>query len=275
MTTSPLRPIRALLRAAWAIFNQHFPILFGITAIGTVPQLLLNTSTGSPEEFNGTVAAAGFLGFLLVIFLSVWMTASIYYFLVKKPATKNPFNIYGQAVGYVRRFFTTGMLQGLIIFGIGLVAFIPTVLLFGLNLSSIFASREDLISTDHLVTLITAAVVAGIIVLVPVLYLTIRWQFSPLMIITTDSKNWSAMQRSAQLVRGRWWTVFARLLGLGLICLAVIIAVQIVAAPMGNSNLANAIESVITSLLIGPFIICYEIEVFSDLRGSTTSLQPT
>ncbi len=270
MTTSSLRPIRALLRAAWAVYNKYFPTLLGITAIGTLPQLLLNIPPGSPAEFDGAVAAAGFFGFLLIIFLSVWMTASIYYYLVNQPTVTNPFVVYRQSISYVRRFFTTGLLQGIIIFGIGLVALIPTFLLFGLSVSSMFSSDAALLNGDRFTTLIIAIMVACIIVIVPVLYLAVRWLFSSLMIMTEGKSNWVALRASAALVHGQWWGVFGRMLGLGLVCLGVVIAVQIVAAPLGDSNFANALESVITSLLIGPFVVCYEVEVFNDLRGSAT-----
>lgn len=110
---------------------------------------------------------------------------------------------------------------------------------------------------------------------IPGIYLAIRWVVASVTVILEDRGPTSALGRSAELVRGRWWPVFGVML-LGLIIQFVIGA--IVGAILGavifasdDPNSAGLLAvSAIIDLLIGiflqPFLAVLVTVIYFDLR---------
>jgi hypothetical protein len=67
------------------------------------------------------------------------------------------------------------------------------------------------------VALFTVAVAAGLVVLVvPGIWIAVRWYFGAQVVVIDGAGPVEALRRSAELVRGRWWSTFGALLLSGL-----------------------------------------------------------
>ncbi|GEM_PF-2850763 len=264
--TFQLRPTGRLIRAAWTVFNQHFPALAGIAVIGVIPDILLSLSGPANRDPNNLVTGWSFLAILVAIFVALWMATAIYYFLTKQPTTTNPFIVYRDSVHLVGRVFSTGALIGVLLFALVLVLAVPIIFFAGASVFKILTDAT--VSSGGLLNSGFAFLIGGLVMLVPILYLSVRWQFSTLLVVTDNIANWSAMKRSAALVRGRWWAVFGRFFLFGFLIGIVVAIISALLGPLAKTfpNGASILQSVMTNIIIGPMVACFTVQLFMDLR---------
>lgn len=120
------------------------------------------------------------------------------------------------------------------------------------------------------------AVFAGIIAfIVPGIYLLVRWAMVLPAMLVEDGRPFAALERSAELVRGRWWTVFGLLLA-GYLIPAVVAAV-VQQGILGLSGLATAprtpealvgqgVAQIIGTCISLPFTTAFLVLVYFELR---------
>lgn len=126
--------------------------------------------------------------------------------------------------------------------------------------------------------LVTVVVFIGLILLViPGLYLSIVFSFYMFALILDNARGWNAAEKSKQLVKGYWWSVFGRLIALGLI-LTVIMGILSIVIGMTGSNVAYAVFNLIITIVITPFGAAYSYLMYKslqDIKGkSGNSSQP-
>ena len=96
------------------------------------------------------------------------------------------------------------------------------------------------------------------------LYLLIRWLFVPQAVMIEDRRNWSALDASAGIVRGRWWRTLGIMLVVGLIELGPILLASITSlAP----PLAEAITTSVVAAAVLPFATSAQTLLFYDLKA--------
>lgn len=130
--------------------------------------------------------------------------------------------------------------------------------------------------------------VAGFVLLViPGIYLAIALTFSQIILVSQGTRGIAALQASRELVKGRWWPTFGRLLaggivfGLGIaVITSVVMAVLIMVAgpePFAQLETENAdpllngalslFQSIIQAAFV-PLVLLYQIKVFRALQKS-------
>lgn len=265
ISPSPLRSFGALFIIAWKTFNQYFQTLFGITLIGLLPQVVLSAPTTADAPMTPIMFALG----VIAIFLALWMSAALYYFVVKKPAEKNPLKIYGLVLRSIWRFFTTSLIEGILYFVIVLTIAILGFFILGFNSASLLSGNPATNFSENTIAFVLTAIIVLFVALIPIIWLSIRWQFSSLLVITDGIANFAALRQSAQLVKGRWWSIFGRMFLFGISTLGYFIVVGIITSLFGENVVVWGLQTLLTGLVTGPLFICFEVELFSDLRPST------
>ena len=105
----------------------------------------------------------------------------------------------------------------------------------------------------------TLAVALGMVLLIiPGIWLAIRFAFAPWLIIVEEQAPYAAMRRSAELVKGFWWAVFGRLFLVGVIGFAVSFVLGMI----------PILGSIVAGLLIPPFLNACQLNVLESLRES-------
>jgi hypothetical protein len=102
---------------------------------------------------------------------------------------------------------------------------------------------------------ILAVVIGLILIIVPGIYLLVRFAFVPTAMIIEKSPLGAAFSRSSQLVAGNWWRVF----GYGLIVFILIAAVQAVANAIHGPGgiIAWVIEVAVQPFTYGMLTLLY------------------
>jgi len=119
------------------------------------------------------------------------------------------------------------------------------------------------------VLLAALGILLGAIVIVPGIYLFVRWYFVPQTVVLEGGHGASALRASGQLVEGSWW----RTLGLVLLVNVVAVAVAFVlgspfaaAAESADRALWALIGQILASALVQPFGGLYSTLLYFDLR---------
>jgi hypothetical protein len=60
-----------------------------------------------------------------------------------------------------------------------------------------------------------------LVLIVPGIYLAVRWYFGPQVVVADGERGPSALGRSGEIVEGQWWSTFGRLVVLSIVGLAV------------------------------------------------------
>lgn len=122
--------------------------------------------------------------------------------------------------------------------------------------------------------------VASLLLLLPGIYLYVAWVASIPALLLEDKRGFNALRRSFRLVRGSWWSTFARLL---VAFVLVAIAGFLIALPFGLAVLAsggslavtlvvNAITTTLSNLIGIPFIGAIVVLIYLDLRAQKEGL---
>ena len=121
------------------------------------------------------------------------------------------------------------------------------------------------------VMLAALGVAVGLLLLIlPGIYLAIRWYFVPQAVILERARGAQALERSAVLVKGSWWRVFAIGLVASLIAAAAVSALAIPAALLAEAADRAVIAlliSLLTDSLTAPFVAIVGTLLYFDLRA--------
>lgn len=95
-------------------------------------------------------------------------------------------------------------------------------------------------------------------------YFAVRWNFGPQAVMIEGTRNWSALDASALIVRGRWWRTLGVLALILLVALVPLIAVA--AATLLPTIAATTVASVGLALVL-PFVVGAQTLLYYDLRA--------
>lgn len=118
----------------------------------------------------------------------------------------------------------------------------------------------------------------GLVALViPGLYLAIRWFFVPQAVVVEGQRGMAPLVRSAQLTQGRWWRTFA-IVALGWVLAqipSVVLGLPLatLAHHTGREVYALAGES-LTQIVASPFVALLSTLLYYDLRARQTAYRP-
>jgi hypothetical protein len=119
------------------------------------------------------------------------------------------------------------------------------------------------------VLLAAAGVALGLLLIVPGIYLFVRWYFVPQAVVLEGARNAGALRASSRLVAGAWWRTFGLVL---LVNLLVVLVIALLGAPF--TALANGTDRAIWALsgqivvtsVTQPFIALFSTFLYYDLR---------
>jgi hypothetical protein len=129
------------------------------------------------------------------------------------------------------------------------------------------------------VALAAAGVVIGLVLILPGIWLAIRWYFTPQAVVVDGRRSASALARSAELVTGCWWRVFAIVIVANV---AAAIPASIVQIPFNvwadsvDSSALSLAGEVVGTALTAPFVSLMVTLLYFDLlsRRSLPSMVP-
>lgn len=142
-------------------------------------------------------------------------------------------------------------------------------------------------ASDHLGPLIILALLSGVLLalgyvllVIPGIYLTVVWSVAVPVLVFERIGPLAALNRSPQLVTGRWWATFAVLLvGVALIvALSFVIGVILSAIASSNSVtvvlLLSGISRAVSALVTYPILAALSAVIYMDLRARKEGYDP-
>ena len=120
------------------------------------------------------------------------------------------------------------------------------------------------------VLLAALGILVGAILIVPGVYLFVRWYFVPQAVVLEGAHGTSALRASGRLVEGAWWRTFGLIVLVNVVVL-VIVAVLITpfnaAADNADRALWALIGEIAASSLVQPFGALYSTLLYFDLKA--------
>ncbi len=133
------------------------------------------------------------------------------------------------------------------------------------------ASLDDFAPLFLAILFTAAGVAVGLIALIlPGIYLLIRWFFVAQCVVIEDKRGFDALARSGELVRGSWWRVLGIVLVTQLIAAipALLIGVPLTAAAdAADAEALSLAGDMAASVLTVPFVAVVTTLLFYDLRA--------
>ena len=136
-------------------------------------------------------------------------------------------------------------------------------------------ARESLVKGFELFTPLFLAVVLaalgialGLVLVVPGIYLFVRWYFVPQVVVLEGARGPEALRASGRLIQGAWWRSFALIL---LVNVVALVAALVLAAPFSAAAESSdrAVWSMVGQMLAGaitqPFGALYSTLLYFDL----------
>jgi hypothetical protein len=119
------------------------------------------------------------------------------------------------------------------------------------------------------VLLAAAGIALGLLVIVPGIYLFVRWYFVPQAVVLEGARNAAALRASSRLVAGAWWRTFGLVLVVNLI---VFLVIFVLGAPF--TLLADTTDralwalsgNILATSVTQPFIALFSTFLYYDLR---------
>jgi hypothetical protein len=119
------------------------------------------------------------------------------------------------------------------------------------------------------VLLAAAGVALGLLLIVPGVYLFVRWYFVPQAVVLEGARNAGALRASSRLVAGAWWRTFGLVVLVNLLVLLVIVVLGLPFTGLADTTdraiWALAGQIVVTSVT-QPFIALFSTFLYYDLR---------
>ena len=108
-----------------------------------------------------------------------------------------------------------------------------------------------------------------VLLVVPGVYLAVRWYFVPQAVMVDGARGTRALKRSGELVRGHWWRTFGLLVAANLA--AVIPGVILVTpfeaiASSADRAVWSLVGTVATETITAPFVALFSTLLYYDLR---------
>jgi hypothetical protein len=119
------------------------------------------------------------------------------------------------------------------------------------------------------VLLAAAGIALGLLLIVPGIYLFVRWYFVPQAVVLEGARNAAALRASSRLVAGAWWRTFGLVLVVNLI---VVLVIFVLGAPF--TALADTTDralwalsgNILATSVTQPFIALFSTFLYYDLR---------
>jgi hypothetical protein len=121
------------------------------------------------------------------------------------------------------------------------------------------------------IVLVAAGVAVGLVaLLLPGIYLLIRWYLVPQAVVIERTRGPAALTRSGELTRGRWWRTF---LIVALANIAALVPGLVIASPLTavaestDRALWTLVGTTVTEIISAPFLALVSTLVYYDLRA--------
>jgi hypothetical protein len=201
------RELGDLITVAFNLFTRHFSLVFTLALIVAAPAGLLIGGVWGRTLAEGNDAEPGFAPTLAA-----------------------------NAVGA----FVTGPLVTAMVVCVLLSLVDGRVLTVG---EAVRAGLRIFLPAAAAIALAALGTLAGAILIVPGIYLGVLWAFTAQAVVV-DGRRWTgALGRSAELVRGQWWSTLGRLIVINLVAVALSLLPGLVAEAVSNG-------AIYTSLII-------------------------
>lgn len=111
-----------------------------------------------------------------------------------------------------------------------------------------------------------------LLLFVPGVIFAVWFIFSVFLLIDDDKRGFKALLSSREYVRGRWWQVFGRLLGGGLVILIISLAVQLLLQFIAPESVV-AILNYIIQLFVQIFLISYIFVLYKNVKDRVGAVE--
>jgi hypothetical protein len=119
------------------------------------------------------------------------------------------------------------------------------------------------------VLLAALGIALGLLLIVPGIYLFVRWYFVPQAVVLEGARGAGALRASSRLIEGAWWRTFALIL---LVNVAALLAAVVIGAPFtaAADSTDRAVWSlcgqILANVITQPFAALYSTLLYFDLR---------
>jgi hypothetical protein len=120
------------------------------------------------------------------------------------------------------------------------------------------------------VALAAAGIAAGLLLIVPGIYLAIRWYFVPQAVVIEGRRGAAALKASGEVVRGLWWRAFGVVLLANLVAALPALALLspfTALAKSADRELWRLVGEALATTLTTPFVALVSILLWYDLRN--------
>jgi hypothetical protein len=228
------RDVRALLRDSFTVYLRHFGTFLALGALVVVPSQVIVGGIGLEQlsaDYDDTSPS----------WAETSIAAAVAYLVVRPLFTA----ICVHALGSVAGGGSVGAREAIVK---GFEAFTP-----------IFFA----------VLLAAAGIALGLLLIVPGIYLFVRWYFVPQAVVLEGARNTAALRASTRLVTGAWWRTFGLVV---LVNVLVFLVIFLLGAPF--TQLAISTDRAIWALsgqivatsVTQPFIALFSTFLYYDLR---------
>lgn len=186
----------------WALLQKHMGLLVGATVIYLGIEIAFSVL--------GAIPLIGALFSLLNLFVAAPLMGGLFY--VNLQAIRGQPGSAGDVFEGFRRAFIQLVLGYVVSTILAGLCFIPAAIVGLVTLLPSITSHQQ---PGPLPVFVTIA--AGLVCLVPMIFLTVNWMFTLPLIVDKRMEFWPAMQASWKQVRKHWWQLFGLVLLVGLI----------------------------------------------------------
>jgi GYF domain 2 len=226
--------IGACVGNAWALLKNNFGLVFGGVAIFLLIEIAVSAM--------GQIPLLGILISLANIIVTGPLVGGLFFFLLKN-IRRQPTEI-GEVFSGFRLAFGQLLLGYLVMAILMLLSALPGLGIMAAPVIVMFRHGEPELGPMLL------ALLGLIIALIPMIYLSVSWLFTLVLIIDRQMDFWPAMSASRRMVAKHWWLVFGLLVVCGLIKLAGFAACCVglfFTLPIAYGAMMYAYESIFTA----------------------------
>ena len=126
------------------------------------------------------------------------------------------------------------------------------------------------------VLLAALGILLGAVLIVPGIYLFVRWYFVPQTVVLQGTHGPAALSRSAGLVQGLWWRTLGLIVLVNLLALLVVVVLGApftAAADRADRAVWALVGEIVASSVVQPFGALFSTFLYFDLRARQTSVQ--
>lgn len=125
------------------------------------------------------------------------------------------------------------------------------------------------------VLLAALGILLGAVLIVPGIYLFVRWYFVPQTVVLENAHGPAALRSSAGLVEGFWWRTFGLIVLVNVLALLVVVVLGApftAAADRADRAVWALVGEIVASSVVQPFGALYSTLLYFDLRARQTSV---